>query len=263
MKHYIIRNEDCRKTIKTMKRKNIKVDCVLTSPPYNTSRKVRTNHEIEHRQSKYKYYSDNKPFQEYKDFILDVLNKCEEILKIDGTILMNLSYASSVEIGMVGSRLIELMFDVITYTNFEVADIIVWKKKSALPNNRSKNKCTRICEFVFVLCRKNEYMSFKSNKKIISFVKERGTTYYSNMYNYIEAKNNDGRNPYNNATFSVEFVRELLQMYVKDNSVVYDPFGGVGTTALACKKEKRKIACICSEIDKEQCEYGEECLRNG
>lgn len=263
MKHYIIRNEDCRKTIKTMKKKNIKVDCVLTSPPYNTSRKVRTSHEIEHRQSKYKYYSDSKPFQEYKDFILDVLNKCEEILKKDGTVLMNLSYASSVEIGMVGSRLIELMFDIITDTNFEVADIIVWKKKSALPNNRSKNKCTRICEFVFVLCRKSEYMSFKSNKKITSFVKERGTTYYSNMYNYIEAKNNDGRNPYNNATFSVEFVRELLQMYVKDNSVVYDPFGGVGTTALACKKENRKIACICSEIDKEQCEYGKERLRNG
>lgn len=31
MKHYIIRNEDCRKTIKTMKSKNIKVDCILTS----------------------------------------------------------------------------------------------------------------------------------------------------------------------------------------------------------------------------------------
>lgn len=263
MKHYIIRNEDCRKTIKTMKNKGIKVDCVLTSPPYNTSRKVRTDSEIKHRQSKYKYYSDNKPFQEYKDFIIDILNKCEEILKKDGTILMNLSYASSVEIGMVGSRLIELMFDVITDTNFEVADIIVWKKKSALPNNRSKNKCTRICEFVFVLCRKNEYMSFTSNKNITSVVKERGTTYYSNMYNYIEAKNNDGRNPYNNATFSVEFVRELLQMYVKDNSVVYDPFGGTCTTALACKDEKRKIACICSEIDKEQCKYGKERLRNG
>lgn len=40
MKHYIIRNEDCRKTIKTMKKKNIKVDCVLTSPPYNISRRV-------------------------------------------------------------------------------------------------------------------------------------------------------------------------------------------------------------------------------
>ena len=44
---------------------------------------------------------------------------------------------------------------------------------------------------------------------------------------------------------------------------MYDPLGGIGTTVLACKKEKRKIACICSEIDKEQCEYGKERLRNG
>lgn len=62
MKRYIIRNEDCRKTIKTMKNKGIKVDCVLTSPPYNTSRKVRTETEIKERKSKYKMYDDAKPF---------------------------------------------------------------------------------------------------------------------------------------------------------------------------------------------------------
>lgn len=44
-KSYIIRNEDCKKTIKHMKQKGIKVDCVITSPPYNTSRKVRTKKE--------------------------------------------------------------------------------------------------------------------------------------------------------------------------------------------------------------------------
>lgn len=41
-KGYVVRNEDCRKTIKYMKQKGIKVDCIITSPPYNTSRKVRT-----------------------------------------------------------------------------------------------------------------------------------------------------------------------------------------------------------------------------
>lgn len=41
-KRYIIRSEDCRKTIKHMKQKGIKVDCVITSPPYNISRSRRT-----------------------------------------------------------------------------------------------------------------------------------------------------------------------------------------------------------------------------
>lgn len=153
-KGYVVRNEDCRKTIKYMKQKGIKVDCIITSPPYNTSRKVRTKKEIEERKSKYKLYDDSKPFEEYKRFIVSVVNKLDDVLVENGTIIMNISYASSVEIGMIGSNLIELLHGVITETDFDIADIICWKKKSALPNNRSKNKCTRICEFVFVMCRK-------------------------------------------------------------------------------------------------------------
>lgn len=174
MKHYIIRNEDCRKTIKTMKSKNIKVDCILTSPPYNTSRKVRTETEIKERKSKYKMYDDAKPFEEYIDFIVSVLQNSNSILKENGTILLNMSYASSIEIGMIGSNLIKLL------------------KSSALPNNRSSNKCTRICEFVFVLCRKEEYKTYKSNKKLTKEIP--GLKYYSNVFNFFEAKNNDGKN---------------------------------------------------------------------
>ena len=246
-----------------MKKKKITVDCVITSPPYNTSRKVRTETEIKERKSKYKMYDDAKPFKEYCNFIVSVINKVEEVLKENGTILLNMSYASSVEIGMIGSRLIELIYDILKRTGFDIADIIVWKKKNALPNNRSSNKCTRICEFVFVLCRKQEYMTFISNKTLTKEIEEKGLKYYSNMFNYFEAKNNDGKNSYNNATYSVEMVHNLLQMYVREGSVVYDPFAGTCTTALACKKERRKISCICSEIDKEQCAYGEERLKNG
>lgn len=239
-----------------MERKGIKVDCIITSPPYNTSRKVRTEIEIKERKSKYKMYDDSKPFDEYVKFIVSVIRDCDDCLKENGTILLNLSYASSVEIGMIGSNLIRLLYNIIDDTRFEVADIICWKKNSALPNNRSKNKCTRICEYVFVLCRKSEYMTFNSNKKLTKEIKGKGLRYYSNIFNYFEAKNNDGKNPYNNATYSTEMVHKLLEMYVQDNSLVYDPFAGTCTTAVACKMENRKISCICSEIDKEQCEYG-------
>ena len=262
-KRYVVRNEDCRKTIKHMKQKGIKVDCVITSPPYNTSRGVSTTEEMEKRKSKYKYYKDNKPFEEYKHFIVSIVNKLDDVVKDNGTIIMNISYASSVEIGMICSNLIELLHDIIIQTDFDVADIICWKKKSALPNNRSSNKCTRICEFVFVLCRKDEYSTFRSNKKLVNRNEEKNLNFYSNMFNFIEAPNNDGKNPYNNATYSVEFVHNLLQMYVQDNSIVYDCFGGTCTTAVACKMENRNIKCICSEIDKEQCEYGKERLRHG
>lgn len=61
------------------------------------------------------------------------------------------------------------------------------KKKSALPNNVSHNKLTRICEFVFVFCRKNEYKTFVANKQVKSQSKT-GQKYYENIFNFIEAK---------------------------------------------------------------------------
>lgn len=83
------------------------------------------------------------------------------------------------------------------------------------------------------------------------------------MFNFIEAANNDGKNPYNNATYSTDLVKQILDMYVVDDATVYDPFAGTCTTAVACKKEKRNIKCICSEIDAEQCQYGKERLKHG
>lgn len=39
----------------------------------------------------------------------------------------------------------------IIQTGFTIADVITCKKKSALPDNKSPNKDTRICEFVYVI----------------------------------------------------------------------------------------------------------------
>lgn len=260
-KRYIIRNEDCRKTIKHMKQKGIKVDCVITSPPYNISRRIGDKQrQLKNREKLYKYYDDTLNWNEYEDFLQSVLSGCLSVLKKDGVILLNMSYATNVETGATATKMLRAILNICFNLQLEVADIVCWKKKSALPNNRNKNKCTRICEYIFVLCREKEYCTFKSNKREIQ-----GKVYtsYSNMFNYFEAKNNDGKNEYNSATFSIEMVVNLLNMYVRDNSIVYDPFAGTCTTAVACKGENRNIKCICSEIDKEQCEYGKERLKHG
>jgi DNA modification methylase len=57
-----------------------------------------------------------------------------------------------------------LIAEIIKQTDFTVADCISWKKQNALPNATSKNKLTRICEFIFVFVRKSEYLSFNTNK---------------------------------------------------------------------------------------------------
>lgn len=76
---------------------------------------------------------------------------------------------------------------------------------------------------------------------------------YKNVFNFIEAPNNDGSCPIHKATYSTELCGKLLLLYTKEGDVVYDPFMGTGTTAIACHRGKRKW--IGSEISKNYCEY--------
>lgn len=262
MKGYVFRNENCLETCKYMIENKIKVDCILTSPPYNISKSVNSTKAFNEHQNKYKYYNDNKKIDEYIENMLELFYYFRKVLKRGGCMLLNYSYANT-DSGriMTPTKLIELIFLATERLNLRVADIITWKKGNALPNNASPNKCTRICEYVFVLVRSSDYDKFKANKKISKIDAKGNKKYKSDMYNFIEAKNNDGANPYNKATFSTEFVQKLLQMYVRNDSIVYDPFGGTGTTAIGCYKENRNIRCICSELDPEQVKYSKDRLK--
>lgn len=246
-----IRNEDCCKTLEYLKNTSQKVNLILTSPPYNNSRHCKTEYSLKHNIGRYTEYNDNKSTEEYIDFIVMLFNQFDEVLQTNGTILWNISYSGDTEVKSDIAQTWLCIADIIKRSPFTVVDHIVWKKKNALPNNTSPNKLTRICESVFVFARKNETKSFVSNKKIVS-ISKRGQKFYENKFNFIEAANNDFRQNLNKATFSVEFVNKLLDMYARDGSYVYDPFGGIGTTAIACKK--RNMPFILSELSKEQCE---------
>jgi site-specific DNA-methyltransferase (adenine-specific) len=156
--------------------------------------------------------------------------------------------------------MLKVMCDIVNKTNFDVADIITWKKKSALPNNRSSNKLTRIVEFIFVMCRKDEYSTFMSNKKLVSTNEEKNLRFYENIFNFVEAKNNDGNNDLNKATYSVELCEKLLNIYARPNSIIYDSFNGTGTTGVAALKLGHTY--IGSEISIEQCDFSEARLSN-
>ena len=245
------RNEDCLKTISIIKNAGKKIDLVLTSPPYNGSRNSgkKTEKSRETHNDRYDVYVDDKTNEEYYEWILSIINGIDEILNDNGVILWNQSYSS--ENPMV---LWELINEIHTKTNFMIADVIIWKKGSALPNNVSHNRLTRIWEPVFVLCRKNEYKTFNANKQVTSTSKT-GQKYYENMFNFVEARNNDASTNLNKATFSSDMVLQLLKIYCKPKSVVYDPFMGTGTTGIGVERYGNDCVCLGSEISKAQVEY--------
>lgn len=164
-----------------MKRSELKgvIDLVITSPPYNTSRVCASDKY----NSRYDVFQDFKTDQDYIDWTINVFNGYDTVLKENGCILYNLSYSSE------NTHLIWLVIaDIIRKTNFITSDCIVWKKKNALPNNRSSNKLTRIVEFVFCFVRESEFKTFNANKKVTSVIERTGQANYENIYNFFEAK---------------------------------------------------------------------------
>ena len=231
------------------------VDIILTSPPYNTNKHAGKNTVIKDLNDKngitsnirYDMYIDNMTNDEYCDFTRKLFIEFDRILKSNGCILYNLSY---------GGENSECMFravnEIIIKTPFTIADTILWKKQNAFPNSTSSNKLTRTCEFIFVFCRKSEYHTFHCNKRITSY-RDTGQACYENIQSLIEAKNNDEVCPYNKATYSSDLCTKLLKIYAPKGALVYDPFMGSGTTAVAC--EKMELISWGSEISKNQCEW--------
>ena len=253
----VIYNESNEETLKRLEKNS--VDLILTSPFYNSTDGNRgilnKNKEKGYPSCRYDEFNDNLSFEEYTDYTLRLFSGFNKALKMNGVILWNLSYGTNNPDGM-----FKVVNSIIEKSEFSMADCIVWKKKSALPNNVSPNRLTRITEFIFVFARKNELDSFYMNKKKLSESKT-GQSYFENLFNFIEADNNDTPCPYNKATFSTDLCKQLLTMYAPAKAVVYDPFMGTGTTAVACKK--LGLNYIGSEISKKQVEWAEERIENG
>lgn len=253
-----IYNEDCLQTMNRMEEHVI--DLVLTSPPYNTNVKgnaKKNTQTVSVKEGQYTYarydgYDDSRTNEEYCDFIKRLFGLFGKVLKKDGVILWNSSYGNE------NCDSLFLGLNEIINGGFSIADIICWKKTNALPNTSSKNKATRICEFVFVICRKDEILTFNANKQFSS-VRNSGQTMYKPFYNFIQAANNDGANPYNKATFSSELVGKLLTLYGKRGQTVYDPFMGTGTTAIGCIRHG--LDFVGSELSKNQVEYSIERIK--
>lgn len=252
-----IYNEDCFCTMADMPIGQI--DIVLTSPFYNTNKKAgknRTLHNTEVKEGQYNYvrydtHVDNMTDEEYCDFTVRLFGEFDRILNLNGVVLYNINYGAENTEGM-----FRAVNAVIEKTPFTIADVIVWKKSTAFPNSCSPNRLTRLWEFVFVFCRRSELKTFNCNKQVKSYRKT-GQAAYENVYNFIEAKNNDGPCALNKATYSTELCDKLLDLYaVRPDTWVYDPFMGTGTTAVACIKRGYNV--LGSEISEAQCEYAQQ-----
>lgn len=235
-------NEDCLETMKKIESDS--VSCVLTSPPYNMTKRKGGYAD---KQNRYDLYNDWKDETEYNKWTVNIFNELNKVLVKNGVILYNFSYSienPSLPYTMVSS--------IINETPFTVADTIFWKKNNSIPHPASYNRLNRIIEFIFVIVRKDEIKNFNCYKTV-SKISPKGQKYYEIVDNFITAKNNDESTDLNKATYSTELCEKLIKVYTKEGDVVYDPFMGTGTTGIACVVNNRNF--IGSEISEKQVDY--------
>lgn len=247
---------------------DVSVDIVITSPPYNTCRKGTLNEadSLKGRyHQRYDIFIEEKTKDEYCEWTADVFREFDRLLKKDRVVLYNLGLGNDSQTEYASDDWFGTVSYVCENTPFTVADLLFWKKKCALPNNMSRNKSTRIVEPVIVFCRKDEMMTFLSNKKVTGCFEKTGQKLYSPFYNIFEARNNDGSNNLNKATYSTQFVDILIGLYCPDEMkkgwTILDPFNGTGTTGMSALANGMNYIGI--ELSEPQCQYTVDRLRSG
>jgi site-specific DNA-methyltransferase (adenine-specific) len=231
-----IYNENC---LETMARMNDNfVDLTVTSPPYDNLRK-------------YNGYSF--PFEEIAKELFRVTKEGGVVVWVVGDATINGSET--------GTSFKQALY--FKECGFNLHDTMIYKKNSSsFPSSLSGKRYTQIFEFMFVFCKyrikshnliidkKNKWAGFSSFDGKIDKVKEHSPR--ENIWEYVTSFNDDTGHP---AVFPEQLAADHIRSWSNENDIVYDCFGGSGTTAKMAHILKRNW--ILSEISTEYCKLAE------
>jgi len=201
-----------------------KADMVFTSPPYNADAKAGQGDIFNKKKSVKLYadgYSDKLPSQDYVEFAASVLEVCFAVT--DGFIFWNVSYNAKSRF-----EYIQQISDRLPY----LVEQVCWKKTSTIP---FKGSLMRDWEPIYV---------FSTNKQPVA-VKEVTS-------NFWQVSNTGAQADNHKACFPVELPQRGIGIVARNTGIVFEPFGGSGTTAIACEKTARD--CRMMELDPKYCD---------
>jgi DNA modification methylase len=201
-----------------------KADLTFTSPPYNANTKAGDGDIFTSKKSKKLYadgYSDNLPSSEYVDFVKSVLEIC--FVVTDGFIFWNVSYNANSRF-----EYIQQITDRLPY----LIEQICWKKTSTIP---FKGSMMRDWEPIYLFSTNGELLGLQD---VVS--------------NFWSISNTNSQAENHKACFPVDLPAKGISIVRKKTGVVFEPFGGSGTTLIAAEKSGR-IAYL-MELDPKYCD---------
>lgn len=242
-----IYNQDCIAFMDNLIRnnKNVKIDIIITSPPYNIKKK-------------YFSYKDNKELKKYISWMGEVSDKSYKILNPKGSFFLNIAGTPSQP--LIPFLVLQKFLD----SGFVLQNTIHWIKSISIEekdigNNNKKKSNFSIGHFKPITSKRylsdmHEYIfHFSKTGDLILDKFAIGVPYQdkTNIKRW-KTKNQDKRDrgntwfiAYSTIQSSREhpavFPEKLPQLCIKlhglnkrNSLLVYDPFMGIGSTALAC-----------------------------
>ena len=200
------------------------IDLIVTSPPYNIGKNHHTRGKIF---EAYDEYNDNLPESEYQENQIKVLNELYRVTKQGGSLMYN--HKNRIKNGIQITP-----YEWILKTDWNIKQEIVWFNGS--PN--------------FDNCR------FYPMTERIYWLSKGIDTHFKNVIKQHDLIKDlaEGTDQEHKRAFPVKLAQRFIMCFDKAE-IIYDPYMGSGTTAIASIKEKRNF--IGSEISKKYCDLTE------
>jgi len=224
-------------------------DAIITSPPYNIG----------------KEYEDVKPISDYVKWSVEWITDSSTLLKPHGALLLNLGYVSINDIGRAVPLPYILWDKVPLFLNQE----IVWNYSAGVacknylsPRNEKilwyvKDVKNYIFNLDPIRDKNVKYPNSKRNGKL------RVNTLGKNPSDVWEiAKVTTGRNRSSKertahpCQFPMDLIDKLVLGFTNEQSIIFDPFVGSGTTFDSCLRNNR--FCVGFEISESYCEIAKQ-----
>jgi len=221
-----IYNEDCLTTLKKIPDNTINL--IITSPPYNKNHytkkaKITKKDTSTFRTITYDSYNDDLRPSDYIEWQKKVIKECLRVLKPDGSLFYNhmdiLHNHNTIHPSYI--------------YDFPIKQVLIWDRRNT--PKLDKNYFYPINEFIFWL-KKTKESKPKYNRNKCVFKKS--------VIRLGAAKENEHPAP-----FPLELANNFVLACTKKNDIVYDPFMGSGTTAIACVINNRRY--LGSEISED------------
>jgi len=218
---------DCLDVMKQIDSNSI--DLVVTSPPYNKAGKPGPN--WKNSDIGYDNYVDNVPEKEYQEWQKSILRECIRIIKPSGSIFYNHKPRQKDYSVILPTEWLE---------EFKIRQVIIWDRNST-PNINPINFYPTT-EWIIWIRKDKPYFNpdFAKFKEVWTFPAD-----FNNEHP---------------APFPVELPYRCIESCSSIGEIIFDPFMGSGTTAIAAKTLDRNY--IGSEISPEYCKMAEERIKN-